>query len=151
MFLECSGVDASAEPSLFLPLAAHEMIPMRTFLVSYDLAKPDMNQPYLTDAIMALGDAWARPLENVWYIRTDRSESDIGTRLNRLLDDNDGLLIQETRGDAVLTNTGIRWFRRRQRHAGSEADNVVAFPMAATHATDTPATPYADLEIRAAS
>lgn len=105
---------------------------MRTFLVSYDLAKPDMNQPYLTDAIMALGEAWARPLDNVWYIRTERSDADIGSRLNRLLDENDGLLIQETRGDAVMTNAGLRWFRRRQHQAGT-ADNVVAFPGPAHH------------------
>ena len=108
---------------------------MRTFLVSYDLAKPTLNQPYLADAIMSLGDAWARPLANVWYLRAEGSQAEIETRLSRLLDENDGLLIQETRGDAAMLNTGLRWFRKR-RQALSDAptidgrDNVVVFPFA---------------------
>ncbi|MGC4101810.1 hypothetical protein [Ferruginibacter sp.] len=124
---------------------------MRTFLVSYDLAKPDMNQPYLTDAIMALGEAWARPLENVWYIRTERSDAELGSRLNRLLDENDGLLIQETRGDAVLTNAGLRWFRRRQQQQGVASDNVVAFPSPATADITKGDIPHLDVALKAAS
>ena len=102
---------------------------MRTFLVSYDLANPHLNQPYLANAIMGLGEAWARPLDNVWYVRSELAEDEIATRLTRLLDDNDGLLVQETRGDAALTNAGIRWFRRRRAPLQAGASNVVAFPV----------------------
>lgn len=103
---------------------------MRTFLVSYELAKPALNQPYLADAIMRLGDAWARPLQNVWYLRSLHTEAEIQARLSRLLDDEDGLVIQEAKGEAVLANTGLRWFRRRQ-HAAVPVDaaNVVPFPL----------------------
>ena len=99
---------------------------MRTFLVSYDLANPDMNQPYLADAIMALGEAWARPLANVWYLRTETSQDAIEARLARLLDEHDGLLVQAVREEAAFRNTGLRWFRRRRREEA--ASNIVAFP-----------------------
>lgn len=101
---------------------------MRTFLVSYDLANPAMNQPYLADAIMALGEAWARPLANVWYLRTDSSQDAIEGRLARLLDEHDGLLVQGVREEGAFRNTGLRWFRRRRREEDAAASNVVAFP-----------------------
>lgn len=107
---------------------------MRTLLISYDLAKPDMNGPYIADAIMSLAHAWARPLANVWYLRTDLDQAQFELRLNRLLDDTDGLLIQETRGEAKLCNTGLRWFRQRQRVVDVnpiEAETVVPFRSAA--------------------
>lgn len=99
---------------------------MRTYLVSYDLANPALNQCYLTDAIMALGEAWARPLDNVWYLRTSDEQSLIERRLGRLLDEHDGLIIQPVREEAALRNARLRWFRRRQRE--DAADNVIAFP-----------------------
>jgi len=101
---------------------------MRTYLVSYDLAKPTMNQPYIADAIMSLGDAWARPLANVWYLGTDSDQSAIENRLARLLDEHDGLLIQAVREDAAFRNTGLRWFRRRRREEAVADSNIVAFP-----------------------
>lgn len=110
---------------------------MRTFLVSYDLAKPSLNQPYLADAIMSLGAAWARPLDNVWYLRAEEAQEDIEARLARLLDENDGLLIQETRGEAVTLNTGLRWFRQRRRsfEPSDSNNNVVAFPASGSSRT----------------
>ena len=114
---------------------------MRTLLVSYDLTNPALNETYVTGALMGLGEAWARPLANVWYLRTHATEDEVEARLARLLDDCDGLLVQETRGEAVLTNTGLRWFRQRRRaeHGGSglgEAGNIVAFaPMAGANDT----------------
>ena len=120
---------------------------MRTFLISYDLAKPSLNQPYIADAIMSLGTAWARPLANVWYLRADDSGAEIESRLSRLLDEDDGLLVQETRGDALMFNTGLRWFRQRRRALGEAAENVVAFPIVTAAANDADGR----LEIRAAS
>ncbi len=127
---------------------------MRTFLVSYDLAKPDLNHPYIADAIMSLGTAWARPLANVWYLRADATDSDktgaeIEARLSRLLDEDDGLIVQETRGDALMLNTGLRWFRQRRPALTSTAENVVAFPMTPAAAND--ADVAHPLDIRVAS
>ena len=76
------------------------------------------------------GNSWARPLEQTWYVRTDAREDQIEAQLRGHLDPDDGLLIQATRDEAVLTNTALRWFR--QRRAGIEAGgdtNVIAFPM----------------------
>jgi hypothetical protein len=103
---------------------------MRTFLISYDLAKPHLTKHVVAQAIMSAGDSWARPLEQTWYVRTNDSEAQIEKWLSRFIDSDDGLLIQSVNDDAVLTNTSLRWFR--QRRAGIEVDaesNVIAFPM----------------------
>jgi hypothetical protein len=129
---------------------------MRTFLVSYDLASPN-HTPALVDEIMQLGQAWARPLDNVWYLRAEETQSEIEARLSRHLSGDDGLLIQEARGNAAFLNTGLRWFRPRVRDeapdAGAgEGTNVITFPASAQ-----PAQPMADardeepLLLRAAS
>jgi hypothetical protein len=124
---------------------------MRTFLVSYDLANPAMNQPYLADAIMSLGEAWARPLANVWYLRTDGEQSMIEGRLARLLDEHDGLLVQGVREEAAFRNTGLRWFRRRRRDGDADASNVLAFPAPAESAIGTDPVPFEREPLRAAS
>ena len=129
---------------------------MRTFLVSYDLAGPG-NKPQIVDAIMQLGQSWARPLDNVWYLRAEETQSEIEARLSRHLTGDDGLLIQEARGDAHLLNTSLRWFRPRRRRdqpetGADQSTNVIAFP-----APVQPALPPADaldaepLPLRAAS
>lgn len=124
---------------------------MRTYLVSYDLANPDMNQAYITDAIMALGEAWARPLANTWYLRTDSEQSLIENRLGRLLDEQDGLLVQAVREEAAFRNTGLRWFRRRRRDGEAEAGNILAFPMPTETIGDTTRAPLEREPLRAAS
>jgi hypothetical protein len=105
---------------------------MRTFLISYDLAKPHRNKHVLAQAIMGLGQSWARPLEQTWYIRAEaQDETAIESRLSPLLDGDDGLLVQSVSDDAVLTNTALRWFR--QRRSGVDVvpgGNVLAFPAA---------------------
>jgi len=102
---------------------------MRTLIISYDLAKPHLNRHVLAQAIMALGQSWARPLEQTWYVRTEAREEHIESQLSGLLDPDDGLLIQSVKDDAVLTNTALRWFRQRQSGVEIGADsNVIAFP-----------------------
>jgi hypothetical protein len=103
---------------------------MRTFLIAYDLAKPNRNKHALASAIMALGTAWARPLETTWYVRADLSEDDIEGKLSGLLDEDDGLLVQPVEMAASLAQTSLRWFR--QRRPGFDLDtasNVIAFPL----------------------
>ena len=110
---------------------------MRTLIISYDLAQPHRNKHVLAQQIMAIGQSWARPLEQTWYVRTDAREDQIEAQLRGHLDPDDGLLIQATHDEAVLTNTALRWFR--QRRAGIEAGqdtNVIAFPMPAQFADD---------------
>jgi len=103
---------------------------MRTLLISYDLAKPHRNKHILAQEIMGLGSRWARPLENTWYVSTDRDEIEVEAKLASILDSDDGLLIQAVSEEAVLSNAQIRWFRQRRADTGTaETTNVIAFPL----------------------
>lgn len=118
---------------------------MRTYLVSYDLAKPHLIKHIVAQAIMAAGKSWARPLEQTWYVRSDESEGALEAKLMRILEAEDGLLIQRVKDEAVLTNTSLRWFKQRQPDVETGGDtNVIAFPAPAGAATDEPELPFAE-------
>lgn len=103
---------------------------MRTLIISYDLAQPHRNKHVLAQQIMTIGQSWARPLEQTWYVRTDAREEQIEAQLRGLLDPEDGLLIQATKDEAVMTNTALRWFRQRRPGIDMGGDsNVIAFPV----------------------
>ena len=99
---------------------------MRTYLITYDIANPARHS--LSSAIMQLGEAWARPLENTWYVQSSERPGALEERLKDHLDSDDGLLIQQVEATAVLLNTALRWFKKRRLDA-SVAANVVAFPV----------------------
>ena len=103
---------------------------MRTLLISYDLAKPHRNKHVLAQEIMGLGTRWARPLEQTWYISTERDEIEIEAKLAALLDSDDGMVIQAVSEDAILSKAQVRWFRQRRADVGTaETTNVIAFPV----------------------
>lgn len=117
---------------------------MRTFLISYDLAKPHLTKHVVAQAIMSVGASWARPLDQTWYVRSEESEEALEATLARFLDTDDGLLIQAVKEEAVLTNTSLRWFK--QRRAGIEVDehaNVIAFPFPQSAPPAQPELPFA--------
>ena len=97
---------------------------MRTYLITYDTAAPARHR--LAGAIMELGEAWARPLDNTWYVQSSERPGALEGRLKAYLEGEDGLLIQQVEGSAVLLNTALRWFKKRRAEAA--ATNVVAFP-----------------------
>ncbi len=118
---------------------------MRTYLISYDLAKPNRNQHVLAQVIMGLGDKWARPLSNTWYVASDRDEVDLEADLKDLLSDEDGLLIQAVKREAVLTNTSLRWFRQRRPGLDIAPDsNIIAFPAPPQPEPTEPELPFAE-------
>lgn len=100
---------------------------MRTYLITYDIANPARHS--LAGAIMQLGESWARPLENAWYVQTSERPGSIEQVLKDFLEGEDGLLIQQVEANAVLLNTALRWFRKRRSEAAGESVNVVAFPV----------------------
>jgi len=100
---------------------------MRTYLITHDQAGSAKHT--LSAAIMQLGEAWARPLEATWYVQCKERADALQARLSQYLDGEDGLLIQQVETEAVLLNTSLRWFRKRQTSA--EHSNVVAFPLRA--------------------
>ncbi len=118
---------------------------MRTYLISYDLAQPHRNQHVLAQMIMGLGDKWARPLANTWYVASDRDEIDLEADLKDLLGDDDGLIIQAVKRDAALTNTSLRWFRQRRAGLDIAPDsNIIAFPAPPTPEPLEPELPFAE-------
>ena len=111
---------------------------MRTFLITYDLAAPHRNKHVLANAVMGLGQSWARPLENTWFVRADAGEADIEAQLADLLDADDGLIVQAVPEIGALTNTSLRWFRQRRTTLQLGADtNVIAFPLPAIASAQT--------------
>lgn len=86
---------------------------MKTFLISYDLSEPALNRDSVTSCIMSIGDAWARPLAQTWYVRSERDADEIETELADYLGEDDGLVVQAASEDVALSNTALRWFRRR--------------------------------------
>lgn len=111
---------------------------MRTYLISYDLANPYANRHVLAQAIMEAGQSWARPLESTWYVKSEAPVSELENKLKDLLGADDGLLVQAVRGDALMANTAIRWFRqRRPAFDVPENSNVVAFPVVAPIRTES--------------
>ena len=100
---------------------------MRTYLITYDIANPARHS--LSSAIMQLGEAWARPLENTWYVQSSERPSALEERLKDHLEGDDGLLIQQVEANAVLLNTALRWFKKRRLEVAGDAANVVAFPV----------------------
>lgn len=110
---------------------------MRTYLISYDLANPYTNRHVIAQAIMEAGQSWARPLESTWYVKSDAPVSELESKLKDLLGTEDGLLVQAVKGDALMANTAIRWFRqRRPAFDMPENSNVVAFPIVAPKRPD---------------
>jgi hypothetical protein len=89
----------------------------RTLLVAYELTSPEATRPLIADTLMSLGEAWARPLDTVWMLRTDLTADVVEARLADILGTDDGLMVQETRGEGAFTNTGLRWFRPRRSSA----------------------------------
>ena len=118
---------------------------MRTYLISYDLAKPTSNQHVLAQVIMGLGEKWARPLANTWYVTSLRDETELEADLRDMLNEEDGLLIQAVKREAVLTNTSLRWFRQRRPGVDLVAGgNVIAFPAPPATEPVEPELPFAE-------
>ena len=103
-----------------------------TFLISFDLAVPAANKSDITSRIMSMGEAWARPLDQTWYVRATTSAEEIEAHLADLLDDDDGLLVQAIDADASFANTGLRWFKPRALAPATQTADVVPFPAAPT-------------------
>jgi len=99
---------------------------MTELLIAFDLASPHSHKSALVDCLMRLGEAWARPLETVWVLRTDRSAAEIESALSQCLGPDDGLLVQPISEQAALVNASLRWFRRRVDVTTAEAGPVTA-------------------------
>ncbi len=68
---------------------------MNTLLISYDLGWPETSIDYkkLIDYIKTF--SYKKPLESFWFISTNKSSSDIRDELQKILDNNDKLLVMK--------------------------------------------------------
>lgn len=87
---------------------------MMTYLISYELSKSYQRKLILSQAIMSLGESWARPLENTWYIRSKDREHIIKEKLGKYIDSDDAFLIQNVDDEVTMVNTSLRWFKAKK-------------------------------------
>lgn len=73
---------------------------MKTYLVGYDLNRPEQNYTDLIDAIKELG-LWWHCLDSTWIVKTNQSASDIRDSLRRHIDSNDELLVASLTGESA--------------------------------------------------
>jgi hypothetical protein len=101
----------------------------RTLLIAYDLSQSTGCRTQIAEVLMTVGEAWARPLDTVWMVRTSLSAEAMETKLSPLLGPDDGLMVKEARGETSFANTSLRWFRPRRQAALAALDKaaVVAF------------------------
>lgn len=68
------------------------------YFVSYDLNGQRPTHQEMDDHLKLLGRCVHRVLETVWYVRTNKSRSDLYTYVNSILSTNDRVLIIEASG-----------------------------------------------------
>ena len=88
---------------------------MSVFLISYDLGLIESREIYqsLISYIKSI-DAWAKPLQSVWLIKTDKSASEIRDGLKTYLDSNDKVLVIEVKkhwGSFGLSKDVTDWMK----------------------------------------
>ena len=76
---------------------------MSTLLISYDLMSPETRKDYkeLIDCIKSF--PWAKPLYSVWFIKTDKSCSEVRDELKLRVDSNDKILVIDVTGKPWAT------------------------------------------------
>ena len=73
---------------------------MFTYLVSYDLIRPEKNYQILHDHLKSYPN-WAKPLESVWLIKTPLNYTQLRDTIQQYLDSNDKLLLIDVTKDAA--------------------------------------------------
>ena len=80
------------------------------YLVTYDLNKSGQNYQLLFEAIKNQGNA-LHALQNLWFIETDKSASQIYQNLKAVIDKNDYILISQINLNHMgfLPNNVVNW------------------------------------------
>ena len=101
---------------------------MAILLIAFDLTDPTA-ETHLTEAIRRAGLRWARPLPSVWCLETEKTASEIENELAGWLGLDDGLMVQEVKGNAALSNTIIRWTPSQTAERAEPGSNVLRLPV----------------------
>jgi len=91
-----------------------EEIPMRTYLIGYDLNRPRGadDYPKLFEAIKAQANGYWHHLDSTWIIKTNSSATDIRDALSIHIDSGDELLVVRLTGEGAWKGfpvSGSQW------------------------------------------
>ncbi|OBJ32466.1 hypothetical protein [Mycolicibacter heraklionensis] len=88
---------------------------MSTYLVSYDLSKPNRSYEDLFKLLRSFG-GYAKALESVWFVRSDLSTVEVRDRIWTVMDSDDHLLVSSLNGGGSawcnLTSEVSDWLKR---------------------------------------
>lgn len=78
---------------------------MKTYLISYDLTKPESSPEY-TQLIQMIKTAnfWTKPMKSFWLIKTDLTSLDIIKQLKSVTDENDKIYVTEVTKNWTSSN-----------------------------------------------
>jgi hypothetical protein len=76
---------------------------MGTLLISYDLSKPNRNYEELHKFFRSHAN-WAKPLESVWFVKTNLSAFEFAEQALKHMDTDDHLLVTPVSGSAAWYN-----------------------------------------------
>ncbi len=96
---------------------------MKTYLVGYDLDKPDQDYPALINAIRTHG-TWWHHLDATWIIKTDQSAPQIRDFLTKHIGKSDELLVVRLAGEGAwfgFNEKGSNWLKSPGNKAGAPA------------------------------
>ena len=88
---------------------------MASYLITYDLSKPERNYSGLFSAIKAVSGTWAHVSESSWIVvANNQSSTKIRDNLNKVLDRNDKVLVCKLTGEAAwygLSSQQTTWLK----------------------------------------
>ncbi|HLB32197.1 MAG TPA: CRISPR-associated protein Cas2 [Patescibacteria group bacterium] len=73
---------------------------MNKLLISYDLLKPNKDYQKLYDYLKSFSK-WAKPLESLWIVLTDKAYDKVCDELKQHVDDNDKLFVVDVIDDSM--------------------------------------------------
>ena len=89
---------------------------MASYLITYDLSKPDRNYAGLYDAIKAISGNWAHISESSWVIvANNQTTVNIRDRLRNVMDNNDKLFVCKLTGEGAwygVSTSQTEWLKK---------------------------------------
>jgi hypothetical protein len=85
-----------------------------TYLIGYDLNKPEKDYPDLIKAIKDLSENWWHHLDSTWIIKHAGAATRIRDALKPYIDSNDELLVVKLSGEGAWTgfnDKGSKWLK----------------------------------------
>lgn len=76
---------------------------MNTIQINYDLSKPVRDYPRVYEYLVAYGTR-ARPLQSLWFVKTNKTASTVRDELMKLVDKDDKILTADVTGDWWATS-----------------------------------------------